>query len=213
MALDMVQVMAELGFDRFAVAGHDRGGRVGYRMVLDHPAVVTRLAVLDIVPTAAMWRRMDRELAMATWHWLFLAQPDGLPETMIGRDPAWWVREQLRRWAGNPDAFAAEAVEEYVGCFADPDAISASCEDYRAGATVDDRLDTADLGRRRIGCPVLVVWGEGGIARRAEDPLAAWRPWCDDVRGQGVPGGHFVPEEAPAETLALLVEFFAGASW
>jgi haloacetate dehalogenase len=212
MALDMVQVMAELGFGSFAVAGHDRGGRVGYRMALDHPAVVTRLAVMDIVPTAVMWQRMDRELAMATWHWLFLAQPGGLPETMIGADPARWVRDALRRWAGNPEVFAPEAVEEYVRCFADPDAIYASCEDYRAGATVDDRLDTADLGRRRIRCPVLVLWGEGGIAQRAEDPLAAWRPWCDDVRGQGVPCGHFVAEEAPAETLAALEEFFAGGS-
>jgi len=212
MAQDMVQVMAGLGFGSFAVAGHDRGGRVAYRMALDQPAVVTRLAVLDIVPTFVMWQRMDRELAMATYHWLFLAQPDGLPETMIGADPAWWVREKLRRWAGNPGAFAAEAVEEYVRCFADPAAIHASCEDYRAGATVDDRLDTADLGRRRIACPVLAVWGEDGIARRAEDVLASWRPLCEDVRGQGVPGGHFVAEEAPAETLAALAGFFADGS-
>jgi haloacetate dehalogenase len=111
MAGDMLQVMAALGFDAFAVAGHDRGGRVGYRMALDHPAVVTRLAVLDIVPTHAMWRRMDRELAMATYHWLFLAQPDGLPEAMIGADPGWWVREALRRWTGDPEAFAPEARE------------------------------------------------------------------------------------------------------
>jgi haloacetate dehalogenase len=208
MALDMVQVMAALGFAGFAVAGHDRGGRVGYRMALDHPAVVTRLAVLDIVPTAVMWQRMDRDLAMGTYHWLFLAQPDGLPETLIGADPGWWVREKLRRWAGDPGAFAPEAVEEYQRCFADPAAIHASCEDYRAGAGVDDRLDTADLGRRRIACPVLVLWGDDGIARRAEDPLAAWRPWCDDLRGHGVPGGHFLAEESPAETLAALGGFF-----
>jgi haloacetate dehalogenase len=210
MARDMVKVMAELGFASFAVAGHDRGGRVGYRMALDHPARVTRLAVLDIVPTAVMWQRMDRRLAMSTYHWLFLAQPDGLPETLIGADPGWWVREKLRRWAGDPEAFAPEAVEEYVACFADPAAIHASCEDYRAGAGVDDRLDREDLGRRRIACPVLVLWGEAGIARRAEDPLGAWRPWCDDVRGRGVPGGHFLPEEAPAETLAALLEFVTG---
>jgi haloacetate dehalogenase len=209
MALDMVRVMAELGFDAFAVAGHDRGGRVGYRMALDHPQVVTRLAVLDIVPTYAMWQRMDRELAMATYHWLFLAQPDGLPETLIGADPAWWVREQLRRWAGQGATFADEAMDEYVACFADPAAIHASCEDYRAGATVDERHDAADLGRRRIACPLLVLWGSDGIARRAEDPLAAWRPWCDDVRGQGVPGGHFLPEESPAGTLAALTAFFS----
>jgi haloacetate dehalogenase len=211
MAADMVQVMAGLGFAAFAVAGHDRGGRVGYRLALDRPEVVTRLAVLDIVPTPAMWQHMDRRLAMATYHWLLLAQPGGLPERLIGADPGWWVREAaLRRWAADPGAFDPEAVEEYVRCFADPAAIHASCEDYRAGAGVDDAHDAADLGRRRIACPVLVLWGEEGIARRAEDPLAAWRPWCDDLRGQGVPGGHFLPEEAPAETLAALERFFAG---
>jgi haloacetate dehalogenase len=209
MGADMVQVMAELGFDAFAVAGHDRGGRVGYRMALDQPAVVARLAVLDIVPTHVMWQRMDARFAMATYHWLFLAQPDGLPETMIGADPGWWVRESLRRWAADPGAFAPEAVEEYVRCFSDPAAIHASCEDYRAGATVDDEHDAADLWRRRIACPVLALWGEAGIARRAEDPLAAWRPWCDNLRGHGVPGGHFLPEETPAETLAALEAFFS----
>ncbi|HEV3013697.1 MAG TPA: alpha/beta hydrolase, partial [Actinomycetota bacterium] len=205
MAADMVQVMAGLGFGSFAVAGHDRGGRVAYRMALDHPAVVTRLAVFDIVPTHVMWQRMDSEFAMATYHWLFLAQPGGLPEKLIGADPAWWVREKLRRWAADPDAFAPEALEEYVRCFSDPAAIHASCEDYRAGATVDDQHDTADLGRR-IACPVLALWGDDGIARRAEDPLAAWRPWCDDVTGHGVPGGHFLPEESPAEVLRAMLE-------
>jgi len=208
MALDLVRVMAGLGFPEFAVAGHDRGGRVGYRMALDHPATVTRLAVLDIVPTHVMWQRMDRHLAMGTWHWLFLAQPDGLPETLIGADPGWWVRECLRRWAADMAAFAAEALAEYVRCFADPAAVHASCEDYRAGATVDDRHDAEDLGRRRIACPVLALWGEDGIARRAEDPLAGWRPWCDDLRGHGVPGGHFLPEEAPEATLDALAGFF-----
>jgi haloacetate dehalogenase len=208
MAADMVEVMAALGWDAFAVAGHDRGGRVGHRMALDHPEVVARLAVLDIVPTHTMWRRMDKELALATYHWLFLAQPDGLPERLIGADPEWWVREKLRRWARDPDAFAPEALAEYVGCFADPAAIHASCEDYRAGATLDDRLDAADLGRRKIACPLLVLWGDTGIAAQAEDPLDAWRPWADDVRGHGVPAGHFLAEEAPAETLAALDAFF-----
>jgi haloacetate dehalogenase len=207
MAADMVEVMAALGFPAFAVAGHDRGGRVGHRMALDHPAVVTRLAVLDIVPTHTMWQRMGKELALATYHWLFLAQPDGLPEKLIGADPAWWVREALRRWAGDLEAFAPEAVAEYLRCFSDPAAIHASCEDYRAGATVDDQLDAADLGRRRIACPLLVLWGDRGIAREAEGPLAAWRPWADDVRGEGIRAGHFLPEEAPTETLAALDAF------
>jgi haloacetate dehalogenase len=209
MAADMVAAMAALGFRAFAVAGHDRGGRVGYRMALDSPAAVTRLAVLDIIPTHAMWQAMDKRFALATYHWLFLAQPDGLPERMIGADPAWFLEEKLRRWAGDPDAFAPEALAEYVRCFDDPAAIRASCEDYRAGASVDDAHDAADLGRRRIGCPLLVLWGERGIPRRAEDPLAAWRPWADDVRGQGVPAGHFLAEERPEATLAALTGFFS----
>jgi haloacetate dehalogenase len=207
MAADMVEVMAALGFPAFALAGHDRGGRVGYRMALDRPDAVTSLAVLDIVPTHTMWRRMGKELGLATYHWLFLAQPDGLPEKLIGADPAWWVRDKLRRWAGDPDAFAPEALAEYIRCFSDPAAIHASCEDYRAGATVDDEHDAADLGHRKIACPLLVLWGDRGIAQEAEDPLAAWRPWADDARGQGIPAGHFLPEEAPAETLAALDAF------
>ena len=207
MAADMVAVMRTLGWTRFSVVGHDRGGRVGYRMALDHPDAVARLAVLDIVPTATMWAEMGKQLALATYHWAFLAQPDGLPERLIGADPAYWLQEKLRRWSGDPQAFTEEALGEYLRCFADPEAIRASCDDYRAGAGIDDELDRADRGHRRIGCPLLVLWGRRGTAGRATDPLAAWREWADDVQGHDLDCGHFLAEEAPEATLAALDAF------
>jgi haloacetate dehalogenase len=208
MAADMVEVMDQLGFKRFAAVGHDRGGRVAYRMALDHPDVVSKLAVLDIVTTHTMWTRMDKALATASYHWLFLMQPDGLPETMIGKDPEYYLRETLRRWAKPGFSFASEAMAEYVRCFRDPACIHAACEDYRAGGTIDFEHDTQDFGKKKISCPVLALWGERGIARRSDDPLAAWRPWADDLRGHAIPGcGHFLPEEAPAETLKGLEAF------
>jgi haloacetate dehalogenase len=208
MAADMVGVMDQLGFKRFAAVGHDRGGRVAYRMALDHPDVVSKLAVLDIVTTHTMWTRMDKALATASYHWLFLMQPDGLPETMIGKDPEYYLRETLRRWAKPGFSFASEAMAEYVRCFKDPACIHAACEDYRAGGTIDFEHDTQDFGKKKIVCPVLALWGERGIARRSDDPLAAWRPWADDLRGHAIPGcGHFLPEEAPAETLKGLEAF------
>ncbi|MGQ0663571.1 MAG: alpha/beta fold hydrolase [Pseudomonadota bacterium] len=208
MAQDMVEAMAALGWTGFAVVGHDRGGRVAYRLALDHPAAVTRLAVLDIVPTHAMWTNMDKALATAIYHWLFLIQPDGLPETMIGCDPGYYLREKLKRWSLRADAFAPAAVAEYLRCFSDPATIHASCEDYRAGATIDFELDRQDFGRRKIACPVLALWGQRGVARRSEDVLAAWRNWADQVSGEAIAEcGHFLPEEAPAETLAALEAF------
>lgn len=208
MALDMVELMAALGFRRFAMIGHDRGGRVAYRLALDHPGVVLRLALLDIVTTHTMWTRMDKALATASYHWLFLMQPDGLPETMIGKDPAYYLGETLRRWARPGFAFAPEAMADYVRCFSDPACIHAACEDYRAGGSVDFEHDSADFGQKKIVCPVLVLWGSSGIARRSSDPLAAWRPWADDLRGRAIDGcGHFLAEEAPEETRTALEEF------
>jgi haloacetate dehalogenase len=208
MALDMLDVMAGLGFKRFSVVGHDRGGRVAYRMALDHPQAVTKLAVLDIVTTHTMWTRMDKALATASYHWLFLMQPDGLPETMIGKDPAYYLRETLRRWARPGFEFAPAAMAEYVRCFSDPACIHAACEDYRAGGTIDFEYDKQDFGKKKIACPVLALWGERGIAKRSDDPLAAWLPWADDVRGHAITNcGHFLPEEAPAETVKGLEAF------
>jgi haloacetate dehalogenase len=210
MAQDMVEVMAQLGYRRFPVVGHDRGARVAYRMALDHPDVVAKLAVLDIVPTYTTWMRMQMSRGLDTYHWFFLAQPDGLPEHLIGGDPAYYLKEKLRRWSDSVDAFPGSVVAEYVRCFSNPLCIHATCEDYRAGATVDFELDEADYGRRRIACPVLALWGESGFAKGnddSDDPLADWREWADDVQGQPIRCGHFLPEEAPEETLKALGGF------
>jgi haloacetate dehalogenase len=209
MALDQVEVMHQLGFQRFAVAGHDRGARVAYRMALDHPGRVSKLAVLDVVPTAAMWAGADRQFGLGAYHWYFLAQPYDLPERLIGAEPEYFIRTMLARWAGTPDCFAAEALDEYVAHFRDPSCIHATCEDYRAGATLDLEHDLADReAGRRIGCPMLALWGEGRAGRAARDWLAVWREWANDVRGHGLPCGHFLPEEAPDATYAALREFF-----
>jgi len=209
MAADMVALMRGLGFDRFGVAGHDRGGRVAYRLALDHPERVTRLATLDIVPTYTNYARMDKALATAAWHWLFLIQPFDLPERMIGADPEYFIRTMLGRWSGGGLAvFAADALAEYVRCFRDPAAIHATCEDYRAGATIDYALDEADLGRRKIGCPLLALWGAGRKGRQPWDVLAEWSQWAEHVGGRGLACGHFLTEEAPEETAHELEAFF-----
>ena len=211
MAQDQVEVMEQLGFARFAVAGHDRGARVAYRMALDHAERVTKLAVLDIVPTYAMWAGADRQFGLGAYHWFFLAQPEDLPERLIGGASEYFLRTTLARWAGNAEAFAPEAMAEYVAHFQDPSCIHATCEDYRAGATLDLDHDAADREQgRRITCPVLVLWGAGRSGRGGRDRLATWREWAADVRGHGLPCGHFLPEEAPDETYAALHAFFAG---
>ncbi len=211
MAADQVAVMDALGVDRFAVAGHDRGGRVGHRMALDHPGRVTRLAVLDILPTRTLLRATDQAFATAYWHWFFLIQQDGLPERMIGADPEWFIREILRRWAADRDRLDPAAVEEYVRRFT-PAVVAASCADYRAAAGIDLEHDDADVAAgRRIACPLLVLWGARGAMGRMYDVPAAWEPVADDVRGAAVDCGHFLPEERPEETLAALEGFLGPA--
>jgi haloacetate dehalogenase len=211
MAADLLAVMRSLGFDRFSVAGHDRGGRVAYRLALDHPERVVRLAVLDIVPTFEQFAAADRVAALGSYHWYFLAQPYPFPERLIGADPEYFIRHTLASWAGTPGCFTDEAMTEYVRCFRDPDVIHASCEDYRAGAFVDCQLDETDLrGGRKITCPVLAVWGDKGRPHKRRQVMETWQRWADDVRGEGLACGHFLPEEAPAETRAALEGFFAG---
>jgi haloacetate dehalogenase len=207
MAQDQVEVMAQLGFERFAVVGHDRGGRVAYRLALDHPDRVTRLAVLDMVPTLETWARMDQRAGLATYHWFFLAQPPGFPERLIGADPDYFLRWTIESWTAHADRLDPRALAEYQRAFRDPAVIHATCEDYRAGATVDLEDDGADRGRRRIECPVLSLWGAAQPDGRAWDPVAIWRGWASDVRGRPIPSGHFLAEEAPAETLAALEPF------
>jgi haloacetate dehalogenase len=210
MARDQVAVMRYLGHERFAVAGHDRGGRVAYRLALDHPDRVARLAVLDIVPTKTVFDAVDRRVATDTFHWFFLSQPYDLPERLIGADPEYFLLHLLGRWSGDGlKPFAPEALAEYVRCFSDPATIHATCEDYRAGAGVDYEADAADEGRRRIACPVLALWGGRGRVER-RDPRTVWRRWADDVDGEPLPCGHFLPEEQPEATATALERFFAG---
>ena len=210
LAADLVAAMAGLGHDAFAVAGHDRGGRVAYRMALDHPAVVTRLAVLDIAPTGETWRRADDRFAVGYWHWTFLAQPAPLPERLMLGDPdGFWISIQ-RVGMKDDDRYPGELVAAYRAQLTDPDVVEAICEDYRAGATIDRELDDADRGRRTIACPVRALWGgAGGLPIFYEDPLELWRPYAPDVTGRAVDGAsHFIPEDAPDEVTAELLAFF-----
>jgi haloacetate dehalogenase len=203
MARDQVEVMRQLGFERFGVAGHDRGGRCAYRLALDHPERVTKLAVLDIVPTAEMWRRADMRFGLVNWHWFFLAQPAPLPERLLERDPdAYYFRAGRER-------FDPEALDDYLRCARRPETIHAMCEDYRAGATYDHEADEADLAAgRKIACPVLVLWAGRGELEEWWDVLGIWRAWADDVRGRPLDCGHYLAEEAPEETYAELRAFF-----
>jgi haloacetate dehalogenase len=199
MALDQVEVMHALGFDRFAVVGHDRGARVTWRLAVEHPNNVTRAAVIDIVPKP--YDSVTRELATQYFHWFFLSQPAPFPETLIGNSAEFY----LRRFLGGP-AIAPEAFAEYLRAFKDPATIHATCEDYRAGATIDLQHSSED-GAKKVTCPLLVLWGERGTVGRLYDVMKIWRELATDVRGKALPGGHFLPEELPDQTLAELLPF------
>lgn len=208
LAEDQVRVMETLGFSRFRVAGHDRGARVAHRLCLDHPERVERAAVIDIVPTTTVYEQTDMAMATAYFHWFFLIQPADLPERLIGADPDHWFDRIVHlRPGGEP--FDPVALAEYKRCFREPAAIHATCEDYRAGATIDLEHDTLSAGRP-IECPLLVLWGEDGFVGRRYAPLAAWRRHAVDVRGAALPGGHFLLDESPEETLDALLPFMLG---
>jgi len=210
MARDMMALMRGLGHERFAVAGHDRGGRVAYRLALDQPKCVRRLAVLDIVPTYAMWHDFTVKLAMKTYHWLFLAQPEPLPERLVGGDPDFYLDWTIASWTRDHslDPFDPRALAHYRAFFRQPERIHACCEDYRAGQNTDLAADEADAAAgRKIACPLLALWGEAGIPGETASPLAAWQVFADDVRGEGIPSGHFVCEENPEEVLSALFLF------
>jgi haloacetate dehalogenase len=209
MAQDQVAVMAALGFRRFAVAGHDRGARVALRMALDHPEAVSRLAVLDIVPTKTIYETIDQQHGTTVWRYFFLTQPGGLPERLIGADPGYYLQYTLGEWCATPGVPDPEAAAEYARCFT-PAAIHASCEDYRAGAGIDLVHDRADAGRT-LSCPVLVLWSEAGIGR-AYDVERIWAQRAPDLRGRSLDCGHFVAEERPRETAAELLAFLTRAN-
>ena len=211
MARDQVAVMRKLGYERFFLAGHVRGGRCAYRVALDHPDRVLKLAVLDILPTAEHFLRADKAFGLGYWHWYFLAQPFDLPERLIAADPDFFF------WARHPGTgpkppgiFAPEAAADYLRCYRNPATVHAICEDYRAAATIDFAHDMCDRGQRKIACPLLALWGRRGRINEWYDVLAVWRDWADDVRGAAVDSGHFLAEEAPDETYKALRDFFAG---
>jgi haloacetate dehalogenase len=208
MAAELVELMARLGFDRFSVAGHDRGGRVAYRMALDRPNVVERLAVLNIVPTVEQFERMTADIALDYYPFLLLAQPPPFAERLVGASAGYFVRHTLRSWAATPEAIAPEATERYVRAFT-PEALAGICADYRAAFHLDRPLDGEDRAAgRRIGCPVLVHWGAAESAM-SDGPLGVWRRWAGDLRGGPLASGHFIPEEAPDALGASLREFLS----
>jgi len=214
MAQDMVRLMARLGFERFSVAGHDRGGRVAYRLALDHGGHVDRVAVLDVVPTHTAWQHADADFALGFWPWSLLAQPEPLPERILTAAADAIVDQALSSWGSPAHVFDPAVRSAYIDTLADPRHAHAICEEYRAAATLDREHDGADLAAgRRIACPLLVLWSvRGPLAHWYQaqgGPLGVWRTWADDVQGRAVDAGHFFPEEAPEEIAAALERFFA----
>jgi len=206
-AIDQVELMKSLGFDTFYLVGHDRGGRVGHRMALDHQDAVKKLVVMDIAATYTMYTTTDMEFATAYYHWFFLIQPFDIPERMIGSDPRYFLEKKFGQWGRDSGAFTKEAFEEYLRCLTD-ETIHASCEDYRASASIDIQHDQIDIdNNNKIACPVLCLWGDKGFVGKKYDIVAEWSKWASDVEGYALPCGHYLPEEAPEETLAALLKF------
>ena len=209
MAEDGVAVMASLGFETFHAVGHDRGGRAGHRMALDHAQRVTKLAVLDIVPTYAMFMDTNRHVASAYWHWYYLSQPAPFPEHFIGLDADRFFETCLLGWGkAKLEDFDSWQLSEYRRCWRDPAAIHGMCADYRAAATIDLAHDTADI-EVKVACPVLAFWGTGGVMHKLFDMEAEWRKRCDSLEVATLPGGHFFPDHLPRETAARLLTFLA----
>ncbi|WP_337875356.1 alpha/beta hydrolase [Elioraea sp.] len=210
MAEDNRAVMRELGFHRFAVAGHDRGARVGFRMALDHPDVVTRFAALDIVPTHHVLTNISLGWALESYHWMFMAQKAPFPERLLCANLPYYISYKLNKKGVGLEIFSAEAMAEYVRCTT-PEQIHAVCEDYRATVTVDFAMDSDDFGKKTISCPVLVLWGSNSHCGRHFKVLDAWRPWAPDLRGWAIPTGHYPAEHRPDLVYDAFWRFFTGA--
>jgi haloacetate dehalogenase len=214
MARDMVHLMERLGFSRFGVVGHDRGGRVAYRLALDHPDRVARMAVLDIIPTGEALARADMRLAVGYWPWSLLAQPEPLPERMVAAAADAVVDNALSGWGSDRSSFAPEVRAAYIDALRDVPTVHAICEEYRAAATIDFAQDVEDRkANHRVACPTLALWGKDGPLDRwyaeAGGPLGIWRNWADDASGRAVEGGHFFPEHNPRATITELRAFFS----
>jgi haloacetate dehalogenase len=211
MAGDQVGLMRHLGFQRFHVVGHDRGGRTGYRMALDHPDAVRTLTLMDIVPTSTMFMETNRKVAGAYWHWYFLSQPEPFPERLIGNDPDFFYETCLVGWgAARVSDFDAEMLAEYRRAWRDPGMIHGSCSDYRAAATVDLEHDIADL-HRKVACPTLVFYGSTGQMAQLFDIPAEWRKRCENVADAALPAGHFFVDEFPQRAADILAGFLASS--
>ena len=210
LAQDQVETMTALGFERFAVAGHDRGARVAHRLARDHPERIERLALLDIVPTLYRFETIDQKAATSSLQWFFLIQPSGFPERLIGSEAEFFLRHQLGGLLREPAKLEPEAFADYLRCFRHPDTIRATCDEYRAGATIDLVHDRADRGRR-IAIPLLMLWGQHSSQGSGYDVLSVWRDHAETVSGHAIDSGHFLPEEAPEDTYRALRDFFAAA--
>ncbi len=215
MAEDQVGLMETLGYKQFAIAGHDRGARVTHRMCLDHTDRVTQAAVLDIAPTLTLYERTDMSFAMGYYEWFLLPQPEPFPERLIGADPEFYLRYELLGWSKDTGSdissiFTPECLAEYERCFCDPKTIHATCEDYRAAASIDLEHDRDDReAGRKIQCPLLVLWGEANRVLRNFDMLDVWRKVSDKaVEGHVLPCGHYLPEEVPQKVIEAFESFF-----
>ena len=208
MASDQRELMQNLGFKTFHVAGHDRGARTAHRLALDNPSVVKNLILMDIIPTLNLYETADQRMATGYYHWYFLIQPYDFPEHLISEDPEYYLRKTMGNWSAK-NTFSDDAMSEYIRCFSKPETIHASCEDYRAAASVDLEHDRTDRkSGRKIECPTLILWGTKGLIAKSYNVMEVWR---DKVKttltGRGIPSGHFLPEEAPDHTYSAMMEF------
>jgi len=208
MAGDQLALMKALGFDQFYVLGHDRGGRVAHRLAVDHPQSVLKLMLLDISPTLTMYSQTTMSFAKGYWHWFFLTQAYPIPETMIGADPEFWLKNHMSRHAGT-GIFTPECWQEYLEGVSDPACLHAMCEDYRAAASIDLIDDQVDRDRQhKLAMPVHILWGEHGLVHQCFNPLKDWAEVAHIVSGHAVPSGHYIPEEIPEVLFLEAKEFF-----
>lgn len=210
MARDQIEVMRNLGYAEFYVASHDRGARTTHRMCLDYPEAVRRVCFMDIVPTLRMYQDTNKEFATKYMWWFFLIQKAPLPEHMIGADPQFFLEQHLKMQNGTPGALTQEAIKEYMRCFCTPEAIHASCEDYRAAAEIDLEMDKADIDvGHKVTCPVHVLWGAKGAIGKLWDVIDVWKQHATGpVSGKALDAGHYLAEEQPEQVLSELLRFF-----
>ena len=205
MGLDQNELMKKLGFNEYFLVGHDRGGRVAHRMAIDYKENIKKISVLDIVPTSHVFKNTNALLARRYYHWFFLIQSFPHPETMIGNDPEYYIRSKLKMWGANDEYLTEDVLQEYLRCFT-PETIHASCEDYRAGASIDLKHHEEDL-HKKISCPLQVLWGAKATVEELYDPVKVWKEWAINVEGKSIDCGHFLPEESPIETYDAIIKF------